>query len=143
MAPEEPGRGAGGAIAGAAVLGRRQILPVEVVRDDLRFFANHALGAAVAPFREQAAELVDHFVGVEPDALGVVAHVAAREDTLGPAGQVAVFQRLPELDAELGLGGQLLEGDALSFAGCPEDRPKVSFSSRTSFTEAKSLPTKS
>ena len=31
-----------------------------------------------------------------PDALGVVAHVAARKDALGPAGQIAVFQRLPE-----------------------------------------------
>ena len=98
---------------------RRQIFPVEIVRDDLRFLANDALGAAVAPFGEQPAELVDHLVGVEPDALGVVAHIAAREDALGPARQVAVFQRLPELDAELGLGGQLLEGDALCVRGLP------------------------
>ena len=80
------------------------------------------LGAAIAPFGEQPAELVDHLVGVEPDAFGIVAHIAAREDPLGPAGEVVVFQRLPELDAELGFCGQLFEGEPFAFAGCPEDR---------------------
>ena len=80
-----------------AMFRRWQILPGEVVRDDLRFLANHTLGATIAPFREQAAEFVDHFVCIHTDALGVVADVATREDALRPARQIAVFQRLPEL----------------------------------------------
>ena len=58
--------------------------------------ADHALGAPVAPLGEQPAELVDHFVGVEPDAQCVVADVAARKDALGPAGQIVLFQAPPK-----------------------------------------------
>src|SRR5688572_2642901 len=97
MTAQKPRRRCGSAVAGAAMFRRWQILPGEVVRDDLRFLANHTFGATIAPFREQAAEFVDHFVCIHTDALGVVADVATREDALRPARQIAVFQRLPEL----------------------------------------------
>src|SRR5688572_11317394 len=97
MTSQEARRGCGGAVAGAAVFRSRQVFPGEVVRDDLRFLANHTLGATIAPLREQTAEFVDYFVSIHTDALGVVADVTAREDALRPAGQIAVFQRLPEL----------------------------------------------
>jgi hypothetical protein len=115
---------------GAAFAARsleRRCCGVELVRDDPGFFANDALGPAVAPLRKQPAELVDHFVGIEPDALGIVANVAAGEDALRPSRQVVLFQRLPELGAQLGLGCQLCEGDAFAFAGCPKDRAEGFF----------------
>lgn len=80
-----------------------------------------ALGAAVAPLRERPAELVDHLVTIEPHAQGVIAHVTARVHPFGPAGQVVLFQALPELRAELGLEGELREGDAAALAGGAKD----------------------
>ena len=65
MANEKARRGAGSTVARASVFGGRQVFPVEIVRDDLGLFANDALGAAIAPFREQSAELVDDFVGIQ------------------------------------------------------------------------------
>ena len=125
------------------MLRRRQVFPCEIVRDDLGLLADDALGAPIAPFGKQPAEFVDDVVGVEPDAHGVVADVAAREDALGPARQIVLFERFPELDAELRFRGQLSECDALAFASGSEDRTEGFLLESHVFSEAKTLPTKS
>ena len=144
LRPTNPGAALAARSLERRLPGDGKVFPIEVVRDNLRFFANHALRSPVAPLRKQAAEFVDHFVGVEADSLCVVSHIAAREYPLGPAGEVVVFQGLPQLDAELGLRCQLLECDASTFAGCPENRTEsLLLESQVIFFKAKSLPTKS
>ncbi len=119
--PREESRVARRAVARATLIRSGQVFPIEIVRDDLRLLANHPLGASIAPLGKQPAEFVHHFVRVEPDPQRVVTNVAPRKDALGPARQVVLFERLPELDAEFCFCGQLFEGDAPPFARCPED----------------------
>ena len=83
--------------------------------DELGLRLNHAAGAAISE-REQAAELVDDFVGVEADRAGVVADERPGEDARRPARKVVPFERVPQVPADLGDRGDGLDGDTAPLA---------------------------
>ena len=65
-------------------------------------------GAAVAD-REQPAELVDDFVGVESDRFRVVANERTGEDPGRPARKVVALEAIPQLRAHFGDRGNGLQ----------------------------------
>ena len=87
----------------------------EVMADELGLRLNQAAGSAI-PEREQAAELVDDFVGVEADGAGVVADERPGENSRWPARKVVSFERLPQVPADLGDRGYGLDRDASPLA---------------------------
>ena len=65
---------------------------VRIMADQFGLCLDDACGATVADIRKQPAELVDDFVGVEPDRPGVVTHEGARENAGGPFRKVILFE---------------------------------------------------
>ncbi len=92
-----------------------------IMADQFGLRLDDACDATVADIRKQPAELVDDFVGVEPDRPGVVTHEGARENAGGPFRKVILFEARPEVRADLGDGDDGTERDAaaLTFAAEP------------------------
>src|SRR5262245_39302128 len=96
------------------------VLDRSLVANQLSLLADERSGTAIAK-REQPAEVVHHFVGVESHRLCVVTNEGTREDAFRPSREVVAFQPYPELDADVGQRRDGLQRNppALAFAAQP------------------------
>ncbi len=92
-----------------------------VVADELRRGGDDRQGAAVTKWK-QPAEVVDDFVGIQPDCLRVIAHERACVQTGRPPREVAGLETLPQLDVDVGAGDDDVQRDAAPLTLAPQPR---------------------
>src|SRR5436190_13044384 len=110
------GRGAGiGAPVDAVRHQARIVHRRRVVTDDFSRGGDDRQRAAIAE-RKQAAEIVDDFVGIEPDRFRIVTQERAGVETRRPAREIAGLESLPQLHADVGAADDNVERDAAALA---------------------------
>lgn len=81
-------------------------------------------GGTPIAIREQTAELVDNFVGVQAYGLGVVSNERAREDARRPFREVVSFQSEPEIRSYFRDGDYGLDADPAPFTFTAQAGPE-------------------